>query len=51
LSKDQPVLGPWLEMNPNTERFINSGPYSVARWANDMLTRDYREPFVVPQKV
>jgi predicted dehydrogenase len=51
LSVDQPVLGPWLDMDPATERFVGSGPYSITRWANDMLTRNYRHPFVVPQNV
>jgi len=51
LSKEQAVLGPWLKMDPKTERFVGSGEYSIARWANDLLTRNYREPFVVPEKV
>jgi len=32
-------------MNPETERFTNS------RDANQLLTREYRQPFVVPEKV
>jgi len=35
------TLGPWLEMDPKTERFTNSGA------ANKLLTRVYRKPFVV----
>ena len=36
------TLGPWLEMDPVSERFINN------RQANELLTREYRKPFVVP---
>jgi predicted dehydrogenase len=35
-------LGPRLEMDPKTETFVKNGD------ANAMLTRNYREPFVVP---
>ena len=34
-----------LEFDPNTEKFTNSDA------ANKLLSRDYREPFVVPEKV
>lgn len=37
--------GESLQFNPVTEKFINN------EGANDMLTRPYREPFVVPDKV
>ncbi len=37
--------GEGLSFNPSTEKFINH------QGANDMLTRAYREPFVVPDKV
>jgi hypothetical protein len=36
---------PPLKVNPDTERFTNS------RDANQLLTREYRQPFVVPEKV
>ncbi len=36
------ALGPWLEMDPKTERFTNNDA------ANKLLTREYRKPFVVP---
>jgi predicted dehydrogenase len=41
----QPVLtaGPWLEMDPATERFTNNSA------ANELVRRDDRQPFVVPQ--
>jgi len=38
-------LGTVLEFNPKTERFPGHGR------ANKMLTRPYREPFVVPEEV
>jgi predicted dehydrogenase len=45
LSKTPLMLGEVLKMNPKTERFTNN------RKANRLLTREYREPFVVPEKV
>jgi hypothetical protein len=39
------MLGAVLKMNPKTERFTNNNK------ANDLLTREYRKPFVVPEKV
>ena len=47
LRKTPAVLGPWLKMNSSKERFF--GMYS--KRANDLLTRDYRKPFVVPNNV
>jgi predicted dehydrogenase len=38
-------LGRRLEFDPKSERFVNDAE------ANRMLTRDYRAPFVVPEKV
>lgn len=38
-------VGRLLEFDPKTERFINDDE------ANALLTRDYREPFVVPENV
>ncbi len=38
-------LGPKLHFNPKTEQFIDNPA------ANVLLSRPYREPFVVPQKV
>jgi hypothetical protein len=44
--KKTPVtLGAVLKMDVKTERFIGNSD------ANKMLTRDYRKPFVVPEKV
>jgi predicted dehydrogenase len=45
LRKTPLVLGAALRMNPKTERFINNPE------ANQLLTREYRKPFVVPEKV
>jgi len=45
LSKDKITLGAWLTMDPKTERFTGNEK------ANALLTRDYRKPFVVPEKV
>jgi Oxidoreductase family, C-terminal alpha/beta domain len=39
------TMGAILEMNPKKERFTNN------RLANEFLTRKYRKPFVVPEKV
>ncbi|MEI6781101.1 MAG: Gfo/Idh/MocA family oxidoreductase [Verrucomicrobiota bacterium] len=39
------TLGKVLKMDPKTERFIGNPE------ADQLLTRDYREPFVVPAKV
>jgi hypothetical protein len=51
VSKDNPVLGPWLDIDPKSETFIGSGDNSIARWANLLRSRQYRHPFVVPEKV
>jgi len=41
------TVGPMLTMDPRTEKFV--GDYSD--WANMLVKRNYREPFVVPDKV
>lgn len=43
--KTPATLGAVLKMNPKTERFVENAA------ADEMLTRDYRAPFVVPAKV
>ncbi|MHC4462277.1 MAG: Gfo/Idh/MocA family oxidoreductase [Planctomycetota bacterium] len=45
ISKSTYQLGPMLRFNPETERFVRN------RRANRLLTRPYREPFVVPKQV
>ena len=47
LRKTPSVLGPWLKMDSSKERFY--GKFSER--ANELLARDYRKPFVVPEKV
>jgi len=44
LEKDQLTLGEFLTMDPKTEKFIGNPA------ADKLLTRDYREPYVVPPK-
>ena len=45
LKVDQLTLGEFLKMNPKTERFLKNPA------ADKMLTREYRAPYVVPEKV
>ena len=45
VEKNTYCLGPKLEFNPITERFVNN------RAANKLVTRPYRSPFVVPENV
>ena len=45
LLKTPVSLGVVLNMDPNAERFLNNAQ------ANKMLTREYRDPFVVPENV
>ena len=41
---DQIAVGPWLEMDPETETFLDET-------ANQLISREYRAPFVVPAEV
>ena len=43
LEKTQATLGPWLAMDPKSERFLDNPA------ADALLSRAYREPFVVPR--
>ncbi len=45
LTQTKATLGAFLKMNPKTEKFVNNSG------ANALLTREYRKPFVVPEKV
>jgi hypothetical protein len=47
VQKTPRILGPWLAMDSDTERF--TGEFSDR--ANEHLSRNYREPFVVPDRV
>lgn len=48
-AKTQIVVGPWLEMDPKSERFV--GPGALVDRANELARGHYREPFVVPEVV
>jgi len=45
LTRTKASLGEFLKMDPKTEKFIGNAA------ASKMLTRDYRKPYVVPEKV
>ena len=45
LAKTPATMGMVLKMDPQTERFLGNDE------ANKLLTREYRKPFVVPEKV
>mgnify|MGYP001356911259 FL=1 len=45
LTKTPVTLGAFLELDPKTERFTGD------RQANELLTREYRQPFAMPDKV
>jgi predicted dehydrogenase len=45
INSDKLVLGEYLRMNPKTEQFRGN------REANALLTRNYRKPYVVPDRV
>jgi predicted dehydrogenase len=47
LADAQYTLGPNLEFDAKAERFVGDG----AQAANPLLTRNYRAPFVVPERV
>jgi len=48
-AKTEVVVGPWLEMDPKSERFVGSSEL-VAK-ANALARGHYREPFIVPEVV
>jgi predicted dehydrogenase len=41
------ILGPWLKMDTQSERFIGD----FQQEANKLVSRDYRRPFAVPEEV
>ena len=47
----EPVLGPVLELVPQEERFASSSPYDLGAFANRPARGEYRELYVVPEKV
>jgi hypothetical protein len=48
-TKTQMVVGPWLEMDANTEQFVGNSP--LVAQANALARGAYRPPFVVPEVV
>ena len=44
LGTDQPVVGPWLTLDPKTERFTGE----FAEEANKLIDEDYRDEFKLP---
>jgi hypothetical protein len=49
LNETQATLGPWLEMDSSSERFV--GNTELVSRANELLKRPYRAPFVIPEAV
>ena len=47
LAKEPITMGPMLTMDPRAEKFVGE----KSNWANMLVKRNYREPFVVPDKV
>lgn len=47
LDKTPMILGPWLKMDTQSERFIGD----FQQEANALVSRNYRQPFVVPEQV
>jgi len=47
LDKTPAILGPWIEFDSSTERFVGE----FADRANRLVSRKYRPPFIVPEKV
>ena len=45
------VLGPVLSVEPGAERLVSKENYDAGYWANTLLRREYRKPFVVPEIV
>ncbi len=46
-----PIVGPLLELDAGRESFASKEKYDLSYWANTMLRREYRKPFVVPEDV
>jgi predicted dehydrogenase len=45
------MMGPALTLAPGSERFVTKEKSDAGYWANAMLRREYRAPFIVPDKV
>ncbi len=51
LSKNKAVVGPRLEVDTANEAFISNSSFDSGFWANSYLRRNYRHPFVLPDKI
>ena len=49
VSRSEMIVGPWLEMDPQKEEFVGSS--ELVERANQLVRGNYREPFVVPERV
>ena len=47
LATSESTMGPWVTLDPKQERFVGE----FADQANQLLRKEYRKPFVVPQLV
>ena len=45
------VIGPSLALAAGAEAFVTREKFDLGYWANTLLRREYRPPFVVPDKV
>lgn len=45
------VVGPTLQIGAGNESFVSQDKYDIGFWANTLLRREYRKPFVVPEVV
>ena len=46
------MLGPWLKLDNDYEKFVNlENSRNEIQIANALLKRSYRKPFVVPDKI
>ena len=51
MAQGRPVLGAGLDLDPAKERFVSTCEYDSGSWANQLITRNYRAPYVVPEQV
>jgi len=51
LTKVNARLGPKLKIDQKAETYIGAAKYNDSYWANQLLARTYREPFVVRDQV
>jgi predicted dehydrogenase len=51
IKKTPSVLSPVMDFDPVKEKFISKAKYDLGFWANRLTTREYRRPYIVPEKV